>query len=151
MIKFDVIKAKGHFNVRAKHRTTLEITKDDYLTPRGDCIIGILSDKGAKDISEETKKLLKRDETYVYLVIHVEGLTDIIRGRGSSKLKLTDPNRMIFRKSNYICEATVMINSDKSAKDINREIVRKLRTDQSNMVAILLTSDSPLKMKRSLE
>ncbi|HIP58595.1 MAG TPA: DUF371 domain-containing protein, partial [Archaeoglobus profundus] len=36
----EVITAWGHPNITAKHRTTLEITKDEELSIRGDCIIG---------------------------------------------------------------------------------------------------------------
>ncbi|RLF17024.1 MAG: DUF371 domain-containing protein, partial [Thermoprotei archaeon] len=31
--------AWGHPNIRALHRSTMEITKEPYVTPRGDCII----------------------------------------------------------------------------------------------------------------
>lgn len=51
----------GHVNVRARHRTTIEITRDDYLTPRGgDCIIGIKADKGLSGISPNLRRLLRR-------------------------------------------------------------------------------------------
>ncbi|MGB9674949.1 MAG: DUF371 domain-containing protein, partial [Nanopusillaceae archaeon] len=38
-----VINVKGHKLVKATHKSTLEITKDNFLTERGDCIIGINS------------------------------------------------------------------------------------------------------------
>ncbi len=34
----------GHPNIKATHVKTLEITKDDGLSERGDCIIGIKAD-----------------------------------------------------------------------------------------------------------
>jgi hypothetical protein len=39
------INAVGHPNVLATHEKTIEITKEDFLTPTGDCIIGINADK----------------------------------------------------------------------------------------------------------
>lgn len=47
-----VIKARGHPNIKATHRTTIEVTKDNYLTGRGDCILGIDADKSLKDMKE---------------------------------------------------------------------------------------------------
>ena len=38
-IAIETLEAYGHRNIRATHRSTFELTKDDYLTHRGDCII----------------------------------------------------------------------------------------------------------------
>ncbi|HIP75502.1 MAG TPA: DUF371 domain-containing protein, partial [Thermococcus paralvinellae] len=42
----EIIHCYGHENIKATHKSTLEITKEDFLTPRGDCIICIKADKG---------------------------------------------------------------------------------------------------------
>lgn len=144
----DRIRAKGHPNVKASHRTTLEITRDNYLTPRGDCIIGINADKGLVDLNESVKALI-RGGGYVYLVLRVEDLVDIVTGRGSPGLELSDPNRLIVRKSEYISPSTLMIKSDKSARDINREIVRKLK-EGNELTAYVIASDEPLKHEEIL-
>ena len=56
--KWFVFRAWGHENVRATHRSTFEVTKDDYLTPRGDCIVGIRSEAAARDLPEWLRMLL---------------------------------------------------------------------------------------------
>jgi hypothetical protein len=43
----------GHPNVLGLHKRTIEITKDDYLTERGDCIIGINSNKSCNDLDDK--------------------------------------------------------------------------------------------------
>ena len=144
----DVIKARGHFNVKATHKTTLEVTKDDYLTPRGDCIIGISATKGAKDLSEDLKSDIRRG-AYVYAVVYVDGLYDIIEGKGSSELPLSNPNKIIIRKSNFISDATIMISANKSAKDIDRRIIQRLKQG-SELLLFILTSNSPLKNEEIL-
>ena len=40
----EIVIARGHPNIRATHKTTLEVTKEKELSPRGDCIIGICAD-----------------------------------------------------------------------------------------------------------
>ena len=121
-----VIKAKGHKNVSATHKTTLEITKENYLTPTGHCIIGIEADKSMTDFSEEFKEKL-RNAKKIVVEIEVEGLKEVIVGEGHRDLILNHPTDIVIRKSSYICPRTLMINADKSAKDINREIVKKLK------------------------
>ena len=36
--------AFGHKNITANHKTTLEFTKENSVTKKGDCIIGVNSD-----------------------------------------------------------------------------------------------------------
>ena len=40
---------------------------------------------------------------------------------------LLDKNDMVFRKSNFICDRTVLINCTKSSKEIKRELIEKLK------------------------
>lgn len=144
MIAIDVIKAHGHINVKATHKTTLEITKDNFLTPRGDCIIGIESNKSAYDLSPEVKELIKKGG-YVYLVLKVNDKVEIIHGIGDPRLTLENKNKIIARKSDFISDATIMIKADKSAKDIRRDIIDELKSLETELIAYIIASDSPLK------
>ncbi|MCQ6254724.1 DUF371 domain-containing protein [Methanocaldococcus sp.] len=120
------IRAKGHKNISATHKTTLEITKEDYLTPTGHCIIGIEANKSMFDFTDEFKEKL-RNAKKIIVEIEVEGIKDTIIGEGHKDLILNHPTDIVIRKSNYICPRTLMINANKSAKDINRKIVKKLK------------------------
>ncbi|WP_338603919.1 DUF371 domain-containing protein [Sulfolobus tengchongensis] len=144
MIAIDKVRIKGHSNIRALHKTTLEITKDNYLTIRGDCIIGISADKGAKDLSDSFKKIAKNDGSFIYAVIRVYNLIDIIHGRGSFKFSFENSNKIIFRKSTFIEGSTIMINSDKAARDIDRKIIDLLKAEWEGE-AYILASDKALK------
>ena len=121
-----VITAKGHPNVKCTHKTTLEITKEDYLTPTGDCIIGVSADKSMLDFPEDFKERI-RNANRIVVEILVEDLREVIVGRGHRDLVLNHPTGIVIRKSTYICPRTLMISADKGAKDIDREIVRRLR------------------------
>lgn len=143
MFAKDVIRATGHHHVRATHRTTLELTRDDYLTPRGDCIVGIKADKGLANLDERVKSLI-RAGGYVYLVLRVQDMVEIIEGKGDPRLELSDPNKIIARKSDYIAPNTLMIRANKSAKDLNRKIVEVLKSG-SPLTAYVVASDRPLK------
>jgi len=121
-----VITAKGHPNVKCTHKTTLEITKEDYLTSTGDCIIGISADKSMLDFPEDFKERI-RNASRIVVEIQVDELREVITGRGHRDLLLDHPTDIVIRKSNYICPRTLMISADKSARDIDREMVRRLR------------------------
>ena len=128
-----IIKAYGDPNIRATHKTTIEITKDNHLTERGDCILGIRADRGLKDIknfldSHKGKKLI--------VEFTVDDLSDRVTGYLDPRLSFLDERDIVIRKSSYICKRTLMINADKSAAEIDRSIVRKLREGKELIVRI---------------
>ena len=47
----------GHENITAKHKTTLEFTKSNELSLKGDCIIGIKADFSIKEIKRFIESL----------------------------------------------------------------------------------------------
>ena len=132
------IRAYGHPNIRATHRSTLEITKEENLTPRGDCIIAIKADKGLYELSNEFKKITRKDGSKIKLIIEVEGLKEEITGYGSSKLTLNHPTDIVCRKSSYTCSRTLMIKANKAAIDLNREIIKKLKNPDTPVKIILI-------------
>jgi hypothetical protein len=135
------IRCRGHRNVRATHRSTLEFTKEDYLTPRGDCIICVEADKSINDLSEEFKEALKRGGK-LRIRIRVGELEDEILAWGSPKLILNHPHSIVVRKSNYIDARTLAIRANKAAKDIDRKIVERLKNPNTEASIELIVEDS---------
>ena len=125
-LAIEVIRAKGHVNITATHKTTIEVTKDDYLTPLGDCIIGVMADKSVAELSDKFKNIMLDDKTTLISVFITNNSYDYIVSKGSSKLLLTNTKKIIFRKSSYIDEATIAINSNKAAVELNRRLVQDL-------------------------
>lgn len=136
----EVIEARGHKNIRATHPTTFEITREDYLTPRGDCIIGVSANKAAADLREEFKHALRREDSILLGVLYIPGhnVYDLFVARGSSRLELSDTRRIIVRKSSFVNPPTLAIHSNKAAKDINRELIKLLRTEKTLLVLALI-------------
>ncbi|MHC1581003.1 MAG: DUF371 domain-containing protein, partial [Methanopyraceae archaeon] len=54
-------------------------------------------------------------------------LRDRVVGRGDPRLKLSDEVSMVFRRSDYVDERTVLVRCDKAARDLDRRLVRRLR------------------------
>ncbi len=143
VLGMDVIIAKGHPLIKALHRSTFEITKDDFLTPRGDCIVGIVADKGAADLDREVRSAIANDESIVVLELVVEGIKDVVLCKGSRELKLRDPRKIIVRKSRYIDDATLCIEANKAAKDLDRGLVSRLKDGATLVVKIAVLRGWP--------
>jgi len=124
---FEFIEAKGHKKIKATHKTTFEITKEEFLTERGDCIIAIKASKSVADLSSSFKNLAKNNNTIIKVLIEANGFKELVIGYGSKALSFTSPISMVIRKSNYVCPRTLMINSNKAAKDLSRDLIGILR------------------------
>lgn len=117
MITFSVC---GHENVRSLHLTTLEFTKDSELTIRGDCILGVKADF----VFEEIKELIRKHDMLKICISLGSKKTEL---RCKVNKDFNNPNEMVIRKSEFICQRTLGILSDKAAIDIDRAIVGGLR------------------------
>ncbi|MCS3900395.1 DUF371 domain-containing protein [Methanococcus voltae] len=132
-------KAMGHKNVKSTHKSTLELTKEDYLTPTGDCIVGINSTVAINDLQKEFKEQLKQGKSLKITLKCKDKETneiyeDTIISKGSKDLILNHNTDMVIRKSTYICPRTLSINANKSAKDLNRDLIDCLKKENDLLI-----------------
>jgi hypothetical protein len=121
------IRCRGHPLVLATHPTTFEVTAEDHLTRQGDCIIGIRADKGAAGLSPEFRRVLADDRAILTTRLTAGGHTVEVHGRGSSKMTLTHPTDLVWRKSSFVCPRTVAFHCDRVAATLPRGLIRALR------------------------
>ena len=121
----DTIFAYGHPLVKCTHNTTIELTKEDYLTEKGSCILGINASRACNDLSTDLKEMIRTGDA-IRVLIQVDDITESFIGYGDEKLNLKSEKDMVFRKSSYICNRTVLIKCTKSSIDLNRELIKKL-------------------------
>ncbi len=119
--------AYGHLNVKSLNKTTFEITKEEHLTPRGDCIIAVGSTKGAVDLSSKFKQIASKPNAHIEIRIEVDGEIETVRAKGHPALSFSHLTDLVVRKSDYICSRTLAVRADKAACDFSREFVEKLR------------------------
>ncbi|MCX8184984.1 MAG: DUF371 domain-containing protein [Sulfolobales archaeon] len=139
----DVVVFSGHENVRALHRSTLEVTKDSYLTPRGDCIIGVASSKSALEISQCVKEVLRGGGLLVVVVATASGLYDYLYAEGSGRLTFRDSRRIVIRRSSYVDDSTIGIRSSKAAGDLDRSLVEALRRGERGFLVLVAIRRPP--------
>ena len=121
-IKF---KCKGHKNITARHKTTIEFTKSGSLTLRGDCILGVNSDFSL----ERIKNALEWKN--VKLLLNVDGITEEINGEINSDF--SDDNEIVIRKSGFISKRTLVIKADKACSDLKKEFIDRVKDPLKTM------------------
>ena len=117
----------GHPNVRSLHAKTIEITKDEHLTPRGDCIIGVRANKACADLDEALKHRLKSNSVVVRIEIIVENESLLITGMGDNRLSLLNPHDIVIRRTKFACPRTMSVLCDKASSEVPRKMVERLQ------------------------
>jgi hypothetical protein len=108
------------------HKTTLEFTKDNTLTPNGNCIIGV----GADFSLESIKSLLAFDRLRVVMKagdIADEVLCDTNRN-------FNDDHEMVIRMGTFDSSRTLGVNADKSSRYLKREMMERMKSSCQNMI-----------------
>lgn len=131
-----VIKGKGHKNITATHRTTLEFTKDHELTLRGNCIVAVSCNKGLRDIPFRLKKYLL-EEKKIKIIIKCGNFEDYLYAYGCKNLVFSNQKEIVIRKSSYIDERTLAINATKAAKDLRRDLINEIKKGKEVLIKIL--------------
>lgn len=132
------IVAFGHPLIKAAHKSTFEVTKENLLTEKGDCIIAVRANKAARDLNEDFKEAAKKADTTIIIIIEVDGEREIVKAYGSRNLTFTHPTDIVVRKSSYVCGRTVAIRADKAACDLSRSLVDKLRGHERRVKITLI-------------
>jgi len=136
----DEVTFYGHPNVQSLHGKTIEITKDDHLTLRGDCIIGVRASKACADLDANLKRRLRSNDSVVKIEIMVGDESFLINGKGDERFTLQNPLDIVIRKTNFVCPRTISVRCDRASSDVPREIV-KLLQDKDTKGIFRITAD----------
>jgi hypothetical protein len=127
--------AWGDEKIIASDTTKFGVTKSSEIE---NFTIGIKANKCADELSNEIKTVLKQARK-IEITIEVEGIKDKIFAFGSPALSISDKEKIIIRKDDKIDNATIAILSDKSASELKKELIEKLKDSKNK---ILLTIES---------
>jgi hypothetical protein len=135
----EIIRCRGHPLVLGTHPTTVEVTREDYLTGNGNCIIGITADKGCAGLTPAFKAILVNDDAVLVTRFVCNGIVAEIRSCGSSQFTLDHPTDMVWRKSPFVCSRTIGIRSDRVARTLPRELIANLVQEKEMVVTLTVT------------
>jgi len=141
MTILDEIVAYGHENILCTHKSTIEITKDDYLTENGDCILGIGASKACIDLNSKLKETIWAEKK-IKINIRLDDLLDSFYGFGNKDLTLLNTKDIVFRKSDFICDRTVLIKCSKSSNELNKNLISKLKINENKFTLTFELIDS---------
>ncbi|MHA1911399.1 MAG: DUF371 domain-containing protein [Candidatus Kariarchaeaceae archaeon] len=122
-------KARGHQNISASHKTTLELTTDTHMTQKGNCIIGVSSTHGLNDLPDELKKLIQLSSSLIIIILKIDKNEVKITGQGHPDLSLSHMSDMVIRKSSFTCSRTLCINSSHGSADLPLEFIDLLKEE----------------------
>ncbi|MFX1479486.1 MAG: DUF371 domain-containing protein [Promethearchaeota archaeon] len=132
MQDIEMIYAYGHNNLLCTHSSTIELTKEKTLSKRGSCILGVNASKACSNLNSELKENIIKEKRFK-ITLKVDNLTDFFYGFGNRELTLQNEKDIVFRKSNFICDRTVLINCTKSARELDRNLIEKLKTPRKKI------------------
>lgn len=128
------VTAWGHENVLSLHETTIEVTMEPDLTKRGDCIIGVSADGGLLDLSDDFKSAARDSNAKIKVTFTAGDIKETVVGRGHPGLSFTHKTDMVIRKSDFICDRTLMIHADKSAAELDRKLINLLGDKNQKLI-----------------
>lgn len=127
------ISAHGNPKITATNKSAIKITKGNDVDPS---TIGVKANKSCSNLSEEFKMAVKASKP-CEIKIEVDGKVVAFLGYGSPALKLTDSNYITINSTDVIDSSTVAIVADKSAADLDRDIVERLKDPNSKIRIVL--------------
>ncbi|MBU2561404.1 MAG: HAD-IIIA family hydrolase [Nanoarchaeota archaeon] len=112
--------ARGHRNILATHKNTLEFTKDKEMSLDGDCILGLEADFSI----DELQKLAK-SHSQLRMRIKAGEFTDEIEFTVNKNF--SSEQELVIRFSEFSSDRTFGFRATKSAKQLDRKLVEKLK------------------------
>jgi hypothetical protein len=122
----EVIHAQGHEHVSAEHASTFELSTDDFLTPAGDCILGIEADRAPADFDSEFVDACQNSSATITVTLETASHRDSVQGRGDPELEFSSSQSAVGRTSEYVDDRTIMLEADHAAAGFDRDLVAAL-------------------------
>ena len=122
----EIVRCRGHEHVSGEHASTFEVTTDDWLTPAGDCILGIEADKAPADFDSSFVVACQDAEATIVATFEADGHTQTVTGRGDPELTFEDDRSAVGRTSTHVDDRTILLEADAAAGDFDRALVAAL-------------------------
>lgn len=120
----------GHSNITATHRSTCEITKEDRLTQKGDCIVGV----SARFDAEELERFA-HDSGGMVITLRCGALKEVIHAKANPHFKAG--NEIVVRRSPFASERTIATHADRACMDFSREFVEMIKNPNATIMVEL--------------
>jgi hypothetical protein len=102
------------------------VTTDDWLTPAGDCIVGVAADRAPTDFDDDFVAACRDSEATITLTLETDGTSQRVRARGHPDLTFESDRSAVVRTSTYVDDRTVAVGAGAAAADLDRDLVAAL-------------------------
>lgn len=139
----------GHENITAKHKTTLEFTKDTEMGLEGDCIIGVKADFSLLQLKKFIKSL-NNDKITITIkpIINNNNKKNInkkiIKNKNIEEQinaeinpNFNDDKEIVIRKTDFISERTFAIRANKASFELNKDLISFLK-QKKNKISVII-------------
>ncbi|MDP3764948.1 MAG: DUF371 domain-containing protein [Nanoarchaeota archaeon] len=127
--------AYGHPNILGTHKTTLEFTKDNEVSLKGNCIIGVKADF---DLSKIKKLIEKTKDKNIKITIQLisknkeyKKFQEIISAELNPSFNSN--KELVIRKTDFVSERTFVIRADKAAFELDRMLILFLKEKENRI------------------
>ena len=127
--------AYGHPNILGTHKTTLEFTKDKEVSLKGDCIIGINTDFELDKLKEFIRKSNNKKISITISTTNNKKIQETIFAEINPKFD--SDKEFVIRKTDFISERTFATRADKSAHDMDRDLIDFLREKRKRISIVI--------------
>ncbi len=98
------------------------------------------AEKAVSDLNEGLKFWLKSGgKIKIEIVLPDYDLKDELMAYGDPRLTFKHNADVVIRRSDFVCDRTLAVRSNKSARDISREIVELLKDPYTELLLIIYT------------
>jgi len=129
---------RGHENITAKHKTTLEFTKDKDMGLEGDCIVGIKADFSLLQLKKFIKSLKSNKITIIIETLNnlnnnIKNGKIIERINAEVNIGFNSNKDIVIRKSDFKDYRTFAVKADKAACDLDRDLIKKITNNKEKI------------------
>lgn len=128
--------AYGHHNILGTHKTTLEFTKDNEVSLKGDCIVGVKADFELLKLKQFIK-----DSKNNKITITIESISanKKIQEKIFAELNpdFNSDKELVIRKTDFVSERTFAIKANKAAFELKRDLITFLK-EKKNKIGVII-------------
>ncbi len=125
--------AFGHPKITASDNLSIKIAKDEEVD---ESTIGVKANKACIDFSKEFRNALKSNKI-INITLEVEDVSDSITAYCSPILEASSNNKITVRKDDNVDSSTIGIMSDKSARELKKDLIEKLKNPKTKIRVVL--------------
>lgn len=114
---------RGHPSIKATHLTTIEISQDLDITPRGDCIIGV----GAVFEPKKLQDFLN-GSTDLEISLSCGPFNEVIKAQYNPSFQAD--REIVIRRGPFLSDRTLATGADRACIDLSRDFVEMIKNPQ---------------------